>query len=396
MSCSRRIDTTLIHAGEAGHEYGGAVSMPVFQSSTFEFTGETDYHELRYIRLNNTPNHACLHTKLAALEGGESALVAASGMAAITTSLLTLLRTGDHVLALDCLYGGTREFIANDLPSLGIECDFLDGNDPASWERLRKPTTKAIYVEAMTNPLLQVPDLEAVVAFARSYGLVSMIDNTFATPINFRPIAMGFDLVLHSCTKYLNGHTDIVAGAVIGKLEMVTRIRHKMNHLGGALDPHACFLLNRGLKTLALRVRHQNTSALRIAEYLESNDAVGRVHYPGLASNAGHERARRWFDGFGGMLSFEPAGGVEAAERFIENVSIPRKAPSLGGVESLITQPARTSHVCVPAAERERMGIGDNLIRLSVGIEDTDDLLEDFEHAFAGQPAKACPAVSQA
>ena len=210
------IETKLIHAGEPQPRIGGAVSMPIFQSATFEYAGQDSYHDLKYIRLNNTPNHVALHQKLAALENAEAALVTASGMAAISTTLLTFLCAGDHLLAQDCLYGGTYDFITKDLPGWGIACDFIDGDNPDSWQRLLRPNTKAIYMETMTNPLLQVADLEAIVAFAREHGLVSIIDNTFASPVNFRPPERGFDLSLHSCTKYLNGHSDIVAGAVIG------------------------------------------------------------------------------------------------------------------------------------------------------------------------------------
>jgi cystathionine beta-lyase/cystathionine gamma-synthase len=233
----------------------------------------------------------------------------------------------------------------------------------------------------MTNPLLEVADLRAVVEFAREHNLVSIIDNTFASPINFRPIEAGFDLSLHSATKYLNGHSDIVAGAVAGRADQIERITHRLNHLGGSMDPHAAFLLNRGLKTLALRVRHQNQSALRIAEFLESHPAVARVNYAGLETHARHERARRLFEGFGGVLSFELRGSTDRADEFMHRTRIPIIAPSLGGVETLMTRPATTSHSGLSREDRLRLGITDNLIRLSVGIEATDEILEDFEHA---------------
>jgi len=378
----RRLETKLIHAGEPEPRILGAVSMPIFQSAMYEYAGETDYHDLQYIRLNNTPNHAVLHRKLAALENGEAALVTSSGMAAISTSLLTLLSTGDHLLAQDCLYGGTHDLLTKDFPALGIEHSFLDATDPGTWKAQLKPSTKAIYVEAITNPTMEVADLEAVAAFARSNGLVSLIDNTFATPVNFRPLEHGFDLSLHSCTKYMNGHSDIVAGAVIGSRALVERIKHKLDHLGGSLDPHAAFLLHRGMKTLAVRVRHQNASALEIATFLASRPEVARVNYPGLPSHPGHERALRLFaGGFGGMLSFEVAGDVDAARRFMDRTRLPIKAPSLGGVETLLTQPALTSHAGLSRENRERLGIGDGLIRMSVGLEATDEIIEDFERA---------------
>ncbi len=377
----KHLETKLIHAGEPEPLINGAVSMPIFQSATFEYTGETSYHDLRYIRLNNTPNHVALHKKLAALENAEAALVAASGMAAISTTLLTILSSGDHLLAQECLYGGTHDFITKDLPALGILFDFIDGDDPDSWREQLRPNTKAIYVETMTNPLLQVADLKAVVEFGKAHGLVSLIDNTFASPVNFRPPEWGFDLSLHSCTKYLNGHSDIVAGAVIGRADLIEKITHKLNHLGGSLDPHACFLLHRGLKTLAVRVKYQNESALRIAQFLEKYPAIENVNYPGLERHPRHQRARELFDGFSGMLSFELKGGVEAAERFIQNTTLPTIAPSLGGVEMLITRPATTSHSGMSPEDRQNLGISDSLIRVSVGIEATEDIIEDFERA---------------
>jgi len=380
----RHIETTLIHAGEPKPRIMGAVSLPIFQSSTFEYGGQDSYHDIKYIRLNNTPNHIALHQKLAALENAEAAIVTASGMAAITTTLLTILGSGDHFLAQDCLYGGTHEFLTKDLPSLGIAFDFIDGNDPSSWKDKLRANTKAIYVETITNPLLQVADLKSLVKFAREYGITSIIDNTFASPINFRPPELGFDLSIHSCTKYLNGHSDIVAGAVIGRADLIKRILHKLNHLGATLDPHTCFLLHRGIKTLAVRVKHQNKSALAIAKYLESHPAIKSVNYPGLKSNPGYQIAQDLLDGYGGMMSFELNGGVKAAENLIQRITLPICAPSLGGVESLITRPATTSHSGMSQKERESFGISDSLVRLSVGIEATEDLIEDFDQALKG------------
>jgi cystathionine beta-lyase/cystathionine gamma-synthase len=383
MSGYGKLDTRLIHAGEPQPRIAGAVAMPIFQSAMFEYGGESDYHDITYIRLNNTPNHLVLQQKLAALENAEAALVAGSGMAAITTALLTVLSAGDHLLAQSCLYGGTHDFVTRDLKSFGITYDFIDGNCPENWAAKLKPTTRAIYVETMSNPLLEVPDLEAVVRFAREHNLVSLIDNTFASPVNFRPPEHGFDLSLHSATKYLNGHSDIVAGVVIGRRELVERVKHRLDHFGGSLDPHACFLLHRGVKTLGVRVRFQNRSALEVARFLASHSKVARVNYPGLETHPQHERARRLFDGFGGMLSFELDGGVEAAERFIRNLRLPISAPSLGGVETLITRPATTSHSGMSPEDRRRLGITDSLIRVSIGIEATEDLLADFEQALA-------------
>lgn len=375
------IESKLIHAGEPEPLICGAVSSPIFQSSTFEYSGTSDYHQLKYIRLNNTPNHEILHAKLAALEGGEAALVTGSGMGAISATLLSVLAPGGHLLAQECLYGGTHDLLREDFPRLGIEVDFIDPDDPESWRERLRHSTRAIYVESISNPLVQVPDLAAAAEFARRHNLVSIIDNTFASPFNFRPLEIGFDLSLHSATKYLNGHTDIVAGAVIGKSELISAARRMLNHLGAPLDPHACFLLDRGLKTLAVRVRYQNESALRIARFLEQHPKVARVNYPGLESHPNHLRACELFDGFGGMLSFELEGGVDAAEGFIAAATIPICAPSLGGVETLITRPATTSHSGMTREERIRTGIGDGLIRLSVGLESSEDLIEDFEQA---------------
>ena len=375
------IETKLIHAGEPDPLINGAVSIPVFQSSTFEYSGQTDYHDLKYIRLNNTPNHIALHQKLAALENAEAAVVTSSGMAAISTTILALLSSGDHFLAQECLYGGTHEFILKDLSALNISFDFIDGDAPQDWKGKLRSNTKVVYVETMTNPLLQIADLKAVVEFAKSNNLISIIDNTFATPINFRPPELGFDLSIHSCSKYLNGHSDIVAGAVIGRGELIEKILHKLNHLGGSLDPHACFLLHRGMKTLAVRMKHQNESALEIARFLENHQAIEKINYPGIESHPGHQRACDLFDGFSGMLSFELKEGVEAAERFIQNTTLPIVAPSLGGVESLITRPVTTSHSGLSKEDLQKLGISDSLIRVSIGIEATEDLIEDFKQA---------------
>lgn len=381
MSNYKCIETRAVRAGEMEPRVEGAVVLPIFQSATFEYGGEGSYHEVRYLRLNNSPNHLALAAKLAAMENAEAAIVTASGMAAISTTLLTALSSGDHLLAHNCLYGGTHNFLTDDFASFGLTYDFIDADDPASWESKLKPSTKAIYVEAMTNPLIQVADLKAVAEFARKHNLISVIDNTFASPVNFRPAEYGFDLSLHSCTKYLNGHSDIVAGAAIGRAGLVEKITHKLNHLGGSLDPHAAFLLHRGIKTVALRVRHQNESALRLAQFLEQHPAIARVNYPGLESHPRHHRARELFDGFGGMLSFELKDGLKAAERLMSRVRLPINAPSLGGVESLITRPAQTSHAGMTQEDRARLGISDGLVRLSVGIEATQELMEDFEQS---------------
>lgn len=381
MKREPRLETQLVHAGEPQPRPGGAVSLPIFQSSTFESVPGQGYHDLRYVRLSNTPNHLALHAKLAALEKAEDALVTASGMAAISTTMLATLSAGDHFLAHRVLYGGTQDLFAGDLPKLGIECTFVDASNPAEWERAVRPNTRAFYVEAITNPLVEVPDLEAVVAFCRARKLVSLIDSTVTTPVNFTPLAHGFDLVLHSATKYLNGHSDVGAGVVVGSASRVAQVKHKLDHLGGSLDPHACFLLHRGLKTLALRVRHQNESALALATALEQHPAISKVFHPFLSSHPASERARRLFKGASGLFSFELKGGEPAAARLFERLELPINAPSLGGPETLVTLPALTSHAGLSAEVRRAQGISDGLVRISVGLEATEDLIEDFRQA---------------
>ena len=374
--------TIAIHAGRMDPRVAGAVTTPIFQSSTYEYHGE-DYHNVGYLRLSNSPNHIVLGERIAALEATEAALATGSGMAAISATLFALLSTGDHILVQDCLYGGTTSLLTHEFPRLGISHSHMDAQDPDSWPALLRPTTRVVYVESLTNPLVQVADLEAVVAFAREHGLVSVIDNTFASPENFRPAELGFDLVMESATKYMNGHTDLCAGVVAGSQENVFKIKVTLDHLGGVLDSHACFLLERGLKTLPIRVREQNRSAHRVARFLEDHPGVAKVYYPGLASYAYHHRAARLFDGFGGMLAFELKGGVEEAETFLSRLTIPAHAASLGGAESLIVRPAAATHGGVDPAERARMGISDSLIRFSVGLEDVEDLLRDLEEALA-------------
>jgi cystathionine beta-lyase/cystathionine gamma-synthase len=374
-----RFETKLIHSGD--DRVKGAIAMPVFQSTMYELAGEQGYDNIRYIRLNNTPNHLQLHQILASLENGETSLVTASGMAAISTSLLSMLSAGDHLLAQKGLYGGTHSFITEDMPRFGITFDFIDGEDTDSWKRKLRPNTKAIYVESITNPLLRVADLKSVVRFARENELLSMIDNTFASPVNFRAAEFGFDLSIHSCTKYLNGHSDIVAGCVIGKKERIRKITHTLNHLGGALDPHACFLLYRGIKTLSVRMNYINQSTLQIAKFLENHPEVEKVNYPGLSSHPGHQRATELFYGFGGVLSFELKGGLTASESLIKRLKLPIHTVSVGGPETLITRPTVTSHAALTEQDQKSLGLSDGLLRLSIGLESTEDLIEDFSQA---------------
>jgi cystathionine beta-lyase/cystathionine gamma-synthase len=376
-----RLETKLIRHGELEPKARGSVVTPIFQSATYESRPDEGYHDIRYMRLNNTPNHEVLHRRIAAIESGEDALVAGSGMAAISAAFLTLLAPGDHVLCHNRPYGGSMTLLTGDLARYGIETTFVDMSLPATWEKALRPRTKVMYLETITNPLVEVCDLEAAVAFARKRGLVSMIDNTIASPVNCRPIELGFDVVVHSATKYLNGHSDIVAGAVVSTRSRVAAIKRTLDHFGGSLDTHACFLLERGLKTLVLRVRHQNESTLRLAQALERHPAVARVHYSFLETHPHYARARKLLAGASGLLSFELKGGATAAEALIRSVKLATDAPSLGGPETLITRPAITSHSGIPREERERLGITDGLVRVTVGLEATDDLIEDFTRA---------------
>lgn len=377
------IDTQAIHAGTILPRIFGAVSPPIFQSSTFESTGREDYKDIRYMRLNNTPNHLALNAKIAALEGGEAAMVMGSGMAAIATTLVSVLKSGDHLLAQNCLYGGTYSFLHDDAKDLGWEYSFFDAHAPNSWSALLQKNTKAIYVESLTNPLLQVGDLEAVVAFAKAHKLISIIDSTFSSAVNFRPLELGFDLVVHSCTKYMNGHSDLIAGCAVGSAEWIDRINYKLIHFGGSLDTHACFLLERGLKTLPLRMRRHNENTLALARYLQNHPKVAKVNYPGLETHPDHQRARKLMTGFGGVLSFELRASLEETEAMLRRLEFPAFAPSLGGVETLVTIPALSSHRSVPVAERRAMGVSDQLVRVAVGIENVEDLINDFDQAFA-------------
>ncbi len=355
--------------------------FPIYQGTVYGVAAGTDYHDIKYHRLSSTPSQAYLHDKLAALEGAEAALATSSGMAAVTTALLSLMRAGDHLLASDVLYGGTHDFLTHHAEQLGWTYTFVDPARPDTWSEALTDRTRVFLVETITNPLVRVGRLREVADFAREHSLVSIIDNTFATPVNFRPLAAGFDLVFHSATKYLNGHSDLVAGAVMGSAELVGEVRHTLNHFGGSLDPHAGYLLARGIKTLAVRVRAHNANATAVASLLASHPKVAAVNYPGLPTHPDHAYAAELLSGFGGMLSFRPAGGVAAADALLDAVRLPSSAPSLGGVESLITRPVLTSHAGMSPADRAKVGVTDDLIRLSVGIEGVDDLLADITQA---------------
>ena len=374
---SHDLDTLVIHAGEDSPRTHGSVRMPIFQSAMFEH----DDDPLRYIRYNNTPNQTVLNRKLAVLEGAEAALVTGSGMTAITGALLSVLKPGDHLLAQNSLYGGTHSFVTSLMADFDIAVTFIDAHAPDTWSQHLRPQTRAVYVESITNPLLHVCDLDGIIEFARDRELVSLIDNTFATPFNYRAVEAGFDLSLHSATKYLNGHSDIVAGAILGRKDLVEKAGKTLKHLGGSLDPHACFLLHRGLQTFGLRMRQHNQNALELARFLAAHSAVHHVYFPGLVTHPQHARATQLFAGYGGMVAIELNGGLEAAEACIRRLKIPIYAPSLGGVESLITRPVISSHAGLTPAERAEAGIRDDLLRISVGCESPDDLKQDFAQA---------------
>jgi cystathionine beta-lyase/cystathionine gamma-synthase len=364
--------TQVIHGGELRPRPGGAITLPIYQSANYEYSDDA----LTYIRLNNTPNHQALHAKLAELEGTEAALVTSSGMSAITTTLLATLKCGDHLLAQDYLYGGTYSFITEDLADFGIE-HTLVSNEPNTWKRALRPNTKAFYAESLSNPLVQLAPHQQIINFCREHGLTSLVDNTFCSPINFQPHALGYDLVLHSATKYLNGHSDIVAGAVAGDADRIRRILHKLNHFGGTLDPHACFLLHRGLKTLHLRMAQHNRNARELASSLQQHKMVIRVNYPALNPPQDSPMSE-----YGGVLSFETS--VDA-NQLIKRLKLACEAPSLGGVETLVTRPCTSSHSGLSPEQRKNAGIADGLIRVAVGLEDAADLVADFDQAF-----KAC------
>ncbi len=377
----RRIETLAVHAGERRPGPEGSVVFPIYQGTVYAVPPGTDYHDIRYLRLSSTPTQTYLNDKLAALEGAEAAVATASGMAAVSTVLLANLKKGDHLLAGDCLYGGTHDFLTRHADDLGLAYTFIDVQRPETWAAARRPNTRLLLLETITNPLMRVPPLKEIAAFARREGIMTVIDNTFASPVNCRPLDLGIDLSFHSATKYLNGHSDLVAGCVLGSKDRVTRVRKTLNHFGGSIDAHAAFLLARGIKTLAIRVRAQNANALALARFLAAHPKVAAVNYPGLETHPDHRHAREILSGFGGMLSFRLKGALEAAERMIAALQLPSFAPSLGGVETLITRPAITSHAGMSRADRERLGITDDLVRLSVGIESADDLIDDFRQA---------------
>ncbi len=371
----KQFETQCVHEGQLkDKQYKGAIS-PLYMSTAYSYE-ETD----RYPRYFNTPNQAGLAKKIAALEGAEEGLIFGSGMAAISTALLAYLHKGDHVVLQNDLYGGTTNLVVEHFNKYGIEYAFADALDAASFEAKIQPNTKVIYIETPSNPLMKIVDLAAIAALAKKHQLVSMIDNTFASPVNQNPIAFGIDIVLHSATKYLGGHSDILAGAVACSAAHMERIFSIAKSLGGNLSDISAWLLERSIKTLAIRVKQQNENALALAHYLEEHPLIAKVYYPGLASHPDHALAKRQMHGFTGMMSFEIASGVDRPT-FEKNLEIIQPVVSLAGVESTITIPSITSHKLLSPVGRAKQGIADNLVRFSVGIETLEDLKGDLNNA---------------
>lgn len=388
-------NTKAVHAGEAPDPVTGAADVPIVQATTFTHesaaesarvveaiqAGERDGY--LYTRWGN-PTIRALEEKLAALEGGEAALATASGMAAVSTALLAVMGAGDHVVAAHQLYSGTHHLLARELPRFGVEATFVDPTDPQNWERALRPNTKLFYLETPSNPLLEITDIAAVAKLARGAGVLTLMDNTFATPFNQNPLKLGIDVVIHATTKYLAGHGDAMGGAVIGRRDFIDQALARVHRdLGGVISPFVAWLTLRGIRTLGLRMERHNQNALTIARFLQKHPRVERVYYPGLPDHPGHEVVKRQMRGFGGVLSFEVKGGYKAGVRLIDNVKLCTRAVSLGDVKTLITHPASTTHRIVPQEERLRAGISDGLVRLAVGIEDPEDIIADLDQALS-------------
>ena len=378
---NRGLATHAVHAGQPRAHPGGPVVAPIVRSSTFHWSGPADGIDLRYSRYGNNPNQRSVAAKIAALEDTEDALALASGMAAISMTLLAATRVGDHIVASRHLYGATHALLSHELPRRGITTTFVDPDDPTAWRAATTPTTRVVLIELPTNPTLRVFDIGPARDAARAAGAILAADMTFATPVNIRAAEHGVDAVIHSATKYLGGHSDLIAGAVAGSSELIRGVTKMMKLYGGSIDPQTAWLLERGLRTLPARMERHNRTGLALARWFTGLDGVRRVIHPGLESHPDHECAARMLDGCGGMLSIVLEGGGEAADRFCANLALAAAAPSLGGVETLVSQPRHTSHVDLSAAERDALGIPDGFVRISVGLEDLEDLKADFAKA---------------
>lgn len=387
---SWRAETKAIHSGVTDFPDRGAVTPPIYQTSTFQFRDTAHLNDVLsqkvegdlYTRISNPSQRAAERT-ISALEKTEAAIVVGSGMAAITTTVLGLLKTGDHILTTADIYGGAYHFFHDFLPRFGIETHMVPSHEVRDLEAAITPEIRMVYIESPTNPLLNILPLEDIARLGKSHGCYVVIDNTFATPFNQTPIDFGIDIILHSATKYLGGHSDIIAGAVASSRDIIDTLRKTSKTLGPTLDPFAAWLMLRGMKTLSVRVRQQNENTMKLAEYLESHSRVRRVYYPGLPSHPHHEMAKKQMRGFGGVLSFEIDGTGKDAAKFVESTELMAMAPSLGAVETLITQPVTTSHRSFSLEDRKKAGISDSLIRIAVGIENIDDIIEDCERGFS-------------
>ena len=382
---SHRTDTKAVRGGVDLEKKNGPLATPIFQTSTFEVTDNEEQLRVTptdqfYTRYGN-PTNTVAEKRVAELEGVDAALTFASGMGAITTTILALLKSGDHIVAQRDIYGGVTKFFTQWLPKLGIETTFVETTSHEEHRRAIQPNTKLLYLESPTNPTLRVVDLKAAANLSKHHGLISMIDGTFGTPINQHPADYGIDLIMHSGTKYLSGHTDLICGVVAGPGNLIERIHGTRTTLGNCMDPHASWMLARGLKTLAVRVARQNENALQVAQFLEQHAKVRRVHYPFLKSHLQYEIAKAQMSGGGGIVTFEVKGSGEDARRASESMRLFTLAPSLGGVESLVSIPVLTSHAMIEPAHRVQMGVTAQMIRLSVGIEDVNDLIADLDHA---------------
>jgi cystathionine beta-lyase/cystathionine gamma-synthase len=382
-----RQETEAVHGGTDLTRKNGPLSTPIYQSSTFEVIDNDEQVKVVptdqfYTRYGN-PTCTVAERSIAQLEGADAALLFASGMGAITTAIFALVKAGDHVVAQRDIYGGTMKFLSQWLPKFGVETTFVDTTDDAEYERAIKPNTKLLYLESPTNPTLQIADLHRATAIAKKHKLITLIDSTLATPINQRPLEFGIDLVMHSGTKYFSGHCDLICGIVAGREELIEKIHATRTILGGTMDPHAAWLLLRGIKTLAVRVQRQNESALRIAQFLSGHAKVRRVYYPFEESHPQRALAMDQMSGGGGLLSFEVDGSAEDTRRMSESLQLFHLAPSLGGVDSLVTLPVLTSHGMISPEQRQKMGVTDQLVRIAVGIESVDDLIADLKQALA-------------
>jgi cystathionine beta-lyase len=370
-------DTQCVHSGTYTDPQTRGVNTPIFTSSSFEYLGRPENVYPRYF---NTPNQKSIIDKLCALENAEDGLIFSSGMAAISTVIFSLLRSGDHIVLQRDIYGGTHHFATAEFDKFGIEYSFTT-NTAAEIEKAIRPNTRLIYIETPSNPMLLITDIEAVAKIAKSRDILTIIDNTFATPINQNPLELGIDVVIHSGTKYIGGHSDICCGVVVASNSLILKIKDSAANFGGSLNAITCYLIERSLKTLGIRIAKHNLNALAIARQLQKNSLIKKVNYPGLENHPGFQIAAKQMKGFGGMLSFELDGQRVNPNGFLKKLKLIKPALSLGGVETIICAPVTTSHEKMSSQERAELGITDSLLRLSVGIEDADDIIADIEQA---------------